>query len=886
MSGDRPRQSGEATVKHEAVGRLLPAFTRPPHPRPDQIPRPALCSKVVASALSNRLTLLSADSGFGKTTLLADVHRALVQQGIPSIWISLSQNDGDPSWLPFVLAEQLAVLFHEAPHVGADFAELANRHVADQPVIVVIDNWNFIESDDTNSYFNQLLTETEGLANFVITSRSVPGFNFETYQLSGDFAGFSARDLSFTTEEAFAFLRPDAAGLSSLVQFELIERTEGWAAGLQLLRLALRDAGSAAREIASFSGSRAEVAGYLNKSIFAKLPSGRQAFLCDLAQLEVMSVDLVAQVFGDEGCVAEFQREIRDNSFLSEESEGRRYYRFHSLFRDFLLSQRSILADTGDKLILRKASLWHEARGELDLAVPYALQAGDTSRAVALLEAFLDSQLHEDGRTFLFTAWVEALLGQGADLSHKVQRWYLWCLVFSGRWRDALALRKSGGDSGNAQIEAVIAAFADDQSKLVSAVEAWAASSEDKDHFSSAVMHTGAAIAHLARGDVNRAVADMHRAEFSIDRSDSAFGRVWVMVVTALALLLRGRAGEAEAIIRRCVQLADRNLGQNKPMTRIVRLTAAVIAWQRGARDTARTDLEKAAQCDDEHGLPVLVVMASEAARDLGLPWEDRRVETGLQSSGILLLRKVIALEQAQGAEVNRRKAEGMQEAFGVQLEAAKAEDGELLRRAWGLDDRLGAFEARKLILAGDAEAALKRLAPALSDSQRYGRGLSVVKLSLLKVAALNRLGQRSAALRTLIQTADVAVAGGIVQPFLAEREIIEDLLPALIEAGERAPVGNDPAAWREFVRALGGNLGDDTLTPVIARAADAGLQLTDRERDMLGYLDAGLSNREIGDRLGIQIPTVKWHLHNLFSKIGVRSRSSAVRFARDNHLL
>jgi LuxR family maltose regulon positive regulatory protein len=190
------------------------------------------------------------------------------------------------------------------------------------------------------------------------------------------------------------------------------------------------------------------------------------------------------------------------------------------------------------------------------------------------------------------------------------------------------------------------------------------------------------------------------------------------------------------------------------------------------------------------------------------------------------------------------------------------------------------------MILAGDVDAALKRIAPALSDSQRYGRGLSVVKLSLLKAAALNRLDQRSAALRTLIQTADVAVAGGLVQPFLAERELIEDLLPALIEAGERVPVGNDPAAWREFVRALGGNLGDDILTPVIARTSDANLQLTDRERDMLAYLDAGLSNREIGDRLGIQIPTVKWHLHNLFSKIGVRNRSSAVRFARDKHLL
>ena len=66
----------------------------------------------------------------------------------------------------------------------------------------------------------------------------------------------------------------------------------------------------------------------------------------------------------------------------------------------------------------------------------------------------------------------------------------------------------------------------------------------------------------------------------------------------------------------------------------------------------------------------------------------------------------------------------------------------------------------------------------------------------------------------------------------------------------------------------------------------DEDLQVTARETEMLGFLDIGLSNQEIGDRLGITVPTVKWHLHNLFSKIAVRNRSSAVRFARDNRLI
>ena len=70
------------------------------------------------------------------------------------------------------------------------------------------------------------------------------------------------------------------------------------------------------------------------------------------------------------------------------------------------------------------------------------------------------------------------------------------------------------------------------------------------------------------------------------------------------------------------------------------------------------------------------------------------------------------------------------------------------------------------------------------------------------------------------------------------------------------------------------------------AEAHDAGFQITEREREMLEFLDGGLSNQEIGVRLGIAVPTVKWHLHNLFSKIEVRNRASAVRLARDLHLI
>ena len=175
---------------------------------------------------------------------------------------------------------------------------------------------------------------------------------------------------------------------------------------------------------------------------------------------------------------------------------------------------------------------------------------------------------------------------------------------------------------------------------------------------------------------------------------------------------------------------------------------------------------------------------------------------------------------------------------------------------------------------------------PGITDAQRKGRGLADMQLTLLRASALYRMGKQATALRLVIQCAETAVRDGLYRPFLRERRFIEPMFKQLAEAGERTPLGNDPRAWRRFCDLLGLEVRAEARLVQTAEAHDAGFQITEREREMLEFLDGGLSNQEIGVRLGIAVPTVKWHLHNLFSKIEVRNRASAVRLARDLHLI
>ena len=862
-------------------GSILPAHIRPPRRRQGYLPRAELVAKVVNAARAKRLVLLSAASGFGKTVLLSDVYRELAKDGLPVLWLSLTETHRDPAWISRTLVDQLVRHFDTQPSIGEDFGMVANRLVGDEPAIIIIDNWNFIESEPANQLFERMLIETDGLVNFVVGSRTTPGFLFETLCLTDDFAGFTSRDLAFSTEEAISVLQQDGPATPSLVQ--LIDRTEGWPAGVQLLRLALQQAGASNTSLFEFSGSRADVANYLGKTVFRYLEAEHRAFLCNIAVLDELSSELVAAVLDAPGAASTFMAAERRNFFLSEVSEGSGRYRFHSMFRDFLLSQHDRDSTVAEALILQRAERWHSGRGEHDQAIEYALRLGESERAMALLEDYAGDQLQEEGKVFLFTSWVEKAQRAGSELTPIVERFYSWSLVFSGRWHDAREFVASREDVPDTEISAIIASFSDNQRMLRSALEVWHAQGAQRGSTTHAVMECAEAISAMAQGHIDAAVDAGHRARFANERASSVFGRVWTLIISGFALLLKGNAGDAEPYLRDAIRSGERLLGTRAPVTRVARLMAAIISWYRCADEQARKDLDAADLAPDEHGLPIIVVGAASVSRALNREWTSRHVEGGVISPGIALVRSAYKLEALLQRGDDMDKARDMARTFTLQLERARADNPRLLSEAWMLRDIHTGIQARLMLANNDPDGAIHLLNPAIIDCQRRGRGLAEQHLTLLKVGALLRTGARSPALRLLIQASEQAVRGGSIRPFEGERRFIAPLLPALAAAGERAPIG-DPERWRLFRQTLQLPLGADGDRESDEREEVEAV--TDREGEILAFLEMGLSNQEIAARLAIRVPTVKWHLHNLFTKLRVRNRSSAVRYARENNLI
>jgi LuxR family transcriptional regulator, maltose regulon positive regulatory protein len=209
--------------------------------------------------------------------------------------------------------------------------------------------------------------------------------------------------------ETAAFLR-EATGLElpAASVAALQDRTEGWAAGVQLAALSLQGHADPAGFVASFAGSHRYVLDYLTQEVLARQPDQVVGFLLETSVLERLCGPLCDAVTGRTDSQALLESIERSNLFLVALDEVRGWWRYHHLFADLL---RARLQQTHPERLPglhRAAAAWHEQHGFADDAVRHALAAGEVAWAARLVERHVESLLRRsEGATL--GRWLAAL---------------------------------------------------------------------------------------------------------------------------------------------------------------------------------------------------------------------------------------------------------------------------------------------------------------------------------------------------------------------------------------------------------------------------------------------------------------------------------------------
>jgi LuxR family transcriptional regulator, maltose regulon positive regulatory protein len=346
----RPATSSADQAATRERDDLLATKLTIPRTRPDRLARSRLLEGL-NQGMAQELILVCTPAGFGKTTLLADWATGV---SWPVAWLSLDEGDNDPArfWRYVVAAldragigvgERVLPLL-TAPAVlssqGVVTALINELEALPNEVAVILDDYHVVESAPIHEGMAFLLRHLPPQLHLVVSSRSDPPLPLARLRARGQLAELRATDLRFTAEETAAFLQ-EAWGLdlSPEAVAALATRTEGWAVGLQLAALSLRERPDPDAFLDAFTGTHRYVLDYLSEEVLARHPEHLTRFLLETSVLERLCGPLCDAVTGGSDGQDMLEERERANLFLFPRDQERRWWRLHHLFAELLLSR-------------------------------------------------------------------------------------------------------------------------------------------------------------------------------------------------------------------------------------------------------------------------------------------------------------------------------------------------------------------------------------------------------------------------------------------------------------------------------------------------------------------------------------------------------------------
>lgn len=379
---------------------LMVTKLTPPIPAPWLLPRRELVAQTATA--HEKLCLISAPAGWGKTSLLAAWHEADATQ--PFAFLSLESGDDDVATLwtyiiaalrnihPELVAEVDAVLRTPGvdpmrqivPSLVNELCEI------DEPMVLVLDDYHVLTQDAVHASILYLIDHLPPKMRLVIATRSDPPFPLGRFRALGQMTEVRANHLRLAEEEATQLLIErfgvdmDPGSVKLLCQ-----RTEGWPAALHLAGLSLQGEVDRAGFVRHFAGDDRNVADYLTGEILHRLPGELRMFLLQTSILDRLTGPLCDTVADATGSAQTLDELERGNLFLVPLDTRRSWYRYHHLFGDWL---RHELRRTEPDLVAQlhsRASRWHEEHGFLEPAISHAIAAGEHKQAGGLIDRYL-----------------------------------------------------------------------------------------------------------------------------------------------------------------------------------------------------------------------------------------------------------------------------------------------------------------------------------------------------------------------------------------------------------------------------------------------------------------------------------------------------------------
>ena len=851
------------------------------------VPRPALEARLDALGAGD-LGVLVAPAGSGKSVLVRQW--ASKRPGLRIAALALDPQHDDPVVFARDFVASIRAAEPEGPGDGVAATASVARTVVDGLIeelagvsgdlVLVVEDLHVLTNRPLLEDLGRLFCALPSSVRAVVTTRRDVPWALHSLRLDGALVSIRGTDLAFAHDEAGQLLENVSGRPLTAAQVDtLLGRTDGWAVGLQLAGISLREAEEVDAFVDTFAGSHRHVAEYLLEEVLEGQEPDARGFLLRTSVLDWLSVDLCDAVTGAGDARTMLKRLESRSLFLIPLDPSGQQYRYHRLFGDLLRYRLQVESPGEVPDLHRRAAHWLVQHGRSEEAVSHLLEAGDHEGAFDVISS-VGHRVYERGESATLVGWLTAVEAGQPDVPARVQVSLLAAQVGYDevgvaadtyrrltRRTDLTLGERTAANALYAMLgfrdlppDAVQRA-ADEVREAVTqlgpgeVVDFLGVGGRDS---ALTMAEYAAAGSRFLSGDVTGASAALEKV-LALPGVGYPVWKVYVLGLLALTRAWLGHGAEAFRLTGIATQTAEVAGISDHPACAHAHLAVALAHLDRGELGPAQERLDRSR--------PLL------ARRQASVTYFDlqRALEVIVfaVSQGPDLARAALAVPTGTGPEaVVLRRAKHALQARLLMGTNHLAEARTLLGPDRG-EAHLAAPRIELALLTGDrvqARAVLDRWLPDEDDLRGQ------VRHRLATFAVLKAEGRREQAHQRLREAVAMAHDDRLLWPFLE----VPAALQVLRREGDRQTAFTDDAVWELTTR----------LHPRLAAQSALVEHLTERELEVLAYLPGRMKNPEIAADMYVSVNTLKTHVRSIYTKLGATERNEAVARAVELGLL